>query len=182
MALPPEHQGRRLKELAALGYKNIDLSFVAAATWNEAGKEIVLERGLVQGQDMGTSRCTGPDRQRHQGSVQPDDAAAPWRWSAPRRRRPTSRSRTTACSSATWPKAAKEQKTTPEALRTHMRRAAPFVRARPCSATPDQAQALGQAIAPLHRQARQAHDQRQPKDPAGLGITDAMLGPSRRMR
>ena len=55
MVLPPKGSDEGIKELVALGYKTIDVSFLAAATWNAAANEIAIREISFQGQDMGVS-------------------------------------------------------------------------------------------------------------------------------
>jgi hypothetical protein len=59
LRLPGRHQGEGFKDLAALGYKDLNVSFNTGANWNEAGKELVLREVSARGQDMGSVSLKG---------------------------------------------------------------------------------------------------------------------------
>jgi len=58
-AIPQDSTEQGLKDLAAMGYSNLDLSLVAAARWNEADKEIVLSEISMRGVEMGSAVLRG---------------------------------------------------------------------------------------------------------------------------
>ena len=70
--------------------------------------------------------------------------------------------------------AAKDQKTTPEALRTIYASAAPFV-VSSMIGNSEQATTLGQAIGRFIAKPGKLTHQRQPKNPSGFGVMDAMM-------
>jgi hypothetical protein len=59
LAVPGDTKEDGFKELAALGYKDVNLSFATAASWNEPGKEIVVREVSARGQDMGSVSLKG---------------------------------------------------------------------------------------------------------------------------
>ena len=59
-----------IKDLLDLGYKNLDLSFMLAAGWNEAASEMTLREVSAHGQDMGSVSLTGLLGNVEQGRLQ----------------------------------------------------------------------------------------------------------------
>jgi hypothetical protein len=59
VAVPADTTEDGFKELAALGYKDVNVSFATAASWNEPGKEIVVREVSARGQDMGAVSFRG---------------------------------------------------------------------------------------------------------------------------
>jgi hypothetical protein len=57
--VPPNAKDDVLKELVAMGYKTLDVSFATAASWNEPGSEIVVREVSLRGSDMGTAVLRG---------------------------------------------------------------------------------------------------------------------------
>lgn len=52
-SVPPGAKQDGLRELAEIGYTRVDLSGLVAASWNEAGNELVVREVSVRGGDMG---------------------------------------------------------------------------------------------------------------------------------
>jgi hypothetical protein len=59
MAIPADTKEEGLKELAGLGYRNLDFSWLTAATWNESGNELVLRESSFSGAQMGSTTLRG---------------------------------------------------------------------------------------------------------------------------
>jgi hypothetical protein len=59
MAIPPDTKEDGLQEIAALGYRNLDLSWLTAASWNEAGNELVVKEMSISGAQMGSASLRG---------------------------------------------------------------------------------------------------------------------------
>src|SRR5918993_1876005 len=75
-AVPPNAQDDGLKTLAALGYGALDLSLVTAASWNEAGNELVVREVSVRGADMGSAVLRGVLTDVGRDVFNPDSAVA----------------------------------------------------------------------------------------------------------
>ena len=58
-SVPPGAKQDGLRELSELGYTKVDISSTVAASWNEAGKEIVLREVSMRGSDMGAVTLRG---------------------------------------------------------------------------------------------------------------------------
>ena len=85
MAIPADTKEEGLKELAGLGYRNLDFSWVTAATWNESGNELVRSRDLVQRRPDGQHDPARHHRRRHaRTSSTPTARSRSWRSSARR--------------------------------------------------------------------------------------------------
>ena len=59
IALPPNSKEDGIRDLLDLGYKNLDMSFLLAAAWNEAKEEIAVSELSFQGKDMGSISISG---------------------------------------------------------------------------------------------------------------------------
>jgi hypothetical protein len=55
MAIPADTEEEGLKELAQLGYRNLDMSWLTAAIWNEPGNELVVREVSLKGAQMGNA-------------------------------------------------------------------------------------------------------------------------------
>jgi hypothetical protein len=58
-AIPADAKEDGLRELAAMGYRLLDVSFGTAASWSEPGSEVVLREVSVRGADMGSAVLRG---------------------------------------------------------------------------------------------------------------------------
>jgi hypothetical protein len=174
MALPSKSTDDGVKELAALGYKNIDVSLVAAATWNESANEIALKEVSVQGQDMGSLSLTGTIGNVTKDLFSPDEATAAAALIGAKAKSADIVVEDKGLLGRYLTQAAKEQKTTPEALRTIYASAAPFV-VSSMIGNSEQASTLGQAIGRFIAKPGKLTLNAQPKNPSGFGVMDAML-------
>jgi hypothetical protein len=58
-AVPERSREEGLKNLAALGYKNIDVSWLFHTSWNEPGSELLVRELSFKGTDMGSVSLRG---------------------------------------------------------------------------------------------------------------------------
>lgn len=174
IALPSNSTDDLVKELVALGYKTLDSSFLVAATWNEAANEIALKEVSVQGQDMGTLSLTGTIGNVTKDLFSPDEATAAAALIGAKAKSADVIVEDKGLLGRYLANAAKEQKTTPEALRTIYASAAPFV-VSSMMGNSEQAKTLGQAIGRFIAKPGKLTLNAQPKNPSGFGVMDAML-------
>ena len=76
MAIPPDTKEEGLQDLAQLGYRNLDLSWVTAASWNEAGNELVVREMSFSGAQMGSTNLRGTFGGVTKDVFNPDNAVA----------------------------------------------------------------------------------------------------------
>jgi hypothetical protein len=76
MAIPADAKEDGLKELAELGYRNLDLSWLTAASWNETGNELLLREMSVRGAQMGSANLRGAFGGVTKDVFDPDNAVA----------------------------------------------------------------------------------------------------------
>jgi hypothetical protein len=174
MALPSKSTDDGVKELTALGYKNIDVSLMAAATWNESANEIALKEISVQGQDMGSLSLTGTIGNVTKDLFSADEATAAAALIGAKAKSADIVVEDKGLLGRYLTNAAKEGKTTPEALRTIYASAAPFV-VSSLIGNSEQASTLGQAIGRFIAKPGKLTLNAQPKNPSGFGVMDAML-------
>ncbi|EIM28498.1 hypothetical protein [Microvirga lotononidis] len=176
MALPSNSSDDGIKELVALGYKNVDVSFGAAATWNESTSEIMLNEVSFQGQDMGTVGLSGRIGNVGKDIFNADTAIATVALVGAKAKALDLTVQNSGLFERYMAKAAKEQKTTPESLRRTYAAAAAFVVPAMLGSS-DQAQALSQAIARFIAKPGKLTINATPKDPSGFGIAEAVVLP-----
>jgi hypothetical protein len=158
----------------ALGYKDIDVSLLAAATWNESTSEIALSEVSAQGQDMGSLSLAGTIGSVSKELFSPDEAIAAAALIGMKAKSADVVVEDRGLLGRYLAQAAKEQKTTPEALRTIYASAAPFV-VSSMMGNSEQAKTLGQAIGRFIAKPGRLTVNAQPKNPSGFGVMDAML-------
>jgi len=176
MALPPNSTDDGIKELVALGYKNVDVSFLAAATWNEATSEIALSEVSFQGQEMGNIALTGVIGNVGKDLFNADTALATVALLGAKAKALDLTVENKGLFERYMTKAAKEQKTTPESLRRTYAAAAAFVVPAMIGSS-EQAQTLSQAIARFIAKPGKLTVNATPKEPSGLGIAEAVMLP-----
>ncbi|MGF9758321.1 hypothetical protein AAII07_24270 [Microvirga sp. 0TCS3.31] len=174
LALPSNSTDDGVKELVALGYKNIDLSLLAAATWNEATKEISLSEVSAQGQEMGSIVLKGLIGNAGKDLFDADTAIATVALAGTKAKALDVVVENKGLFERYMAKAAKEQKTTPEALRRTYGAAAAFV-VPAMIGDSEQAQVLSQAIARFIAKPGKLTVNATPKDPSGFGIAEAVV-------
>jgi hypothetical protein len=176
MALPSNSTDDGIRELMALGYKNIDVSLLAAATWNEAASEIALNEVSFQGLDMGNIGLTGRIGNVGKDLFNADTAIATVALVGARAKALDLTVENKGLFERYMDIAAKEQKTTPEALRRTYAAAAAFVVPAMIGSS-EQARTLSQAIARFIAKPGKLTVNATPKDPSGLGIAEAVVLP-----
>ena len=176
MALPSNSTDDGIKELVALGYKNIDVSLLAAATWNEAASEITLNEVSFQGQDMGIIGLTGRIGNVGRDLFNADTAIATVALVGAKAKALDLTVENKGLFERYMANAAKEQKTTPESLRRTYAAAAAFV-VPAMIGNSEQAQILSKAIARFIAKPGKLTINATPKDPSGLGIAEAVVLP-----
>jgi hypothetical protein len=174
MALPSNSTDDGIKELVALGYKNIDVSLLAAATWNEAASEIALNEVSFQGLDMGTIGLTGRIGNVGKDLFNADTAIATVALVGARAKALDLTVENKGLFERYMAKSAKEQKTTPESLRRTYAAAAAFVVPAMIGSS-EQARTLSQAVARFIAKPSKLTVNATPKDPSGLGIAEAVV-------
>lgn len=173
MALPSNSTDDGIKELVALGYKTIDASLLAAATWNEAASEITFNEVSLQGQGMGNIGLTGRIGNVGKDLFNADTAIATVALVGAKAKALDLTVENQGLFERYMAKAAKEQKTTPEALRRTYAAAAAFVVPAMIGSS-EQAQTLSQAIARFIAKPGKLTVNATPKDPSGFGIAEAV--------
>jgi hypothetical protein len=174
MALPSNSTDDGIRELVALGYKDIDVSLLAAATWNEASNEITLSEVSAQGRDMGTVVLTGLIANAGKDLFNADTAIATVALAGAKAKVLDITVENRGLFERYMAKAAKEQKTTPEALRRTYAAAAAFV-VPAMIGNSEQAQVLSQALGRFIAKPGRLTINATPKDPAGFGLVDAVM-------
>ncbi|HZH52566.1 MAG TPA: hypothetical protein VEZ16_11875 [Microvirga sp.] len=171
--LPPDSQEDGIKDLLALGYRNIDLSFLLAANWNEAAGELALSEVSVDGRDMGSVTLTGILGNVSKEVFDPDTAVASVALIGAKAKSLEVTVRNTGLFERFLETTAKEEKTTPEALRrTYGTAAAVAIPA--MLGNSEQAKTLSQAVARFIAKPGRLTINAQAKDPAGLGVVDLL--------
>lgn len=162
------------QQLRALGYKSLDSSSVVAATWNEASNEITITEFSLDGKDMGSVRVTGLI-----GNVSPDLFSADE--GAASAALLNSKAKSASVVIENWglldryiETTAKEEGTTPDALKKMYAGGAPLVLSSMIGNS-DQSKVLGQAIARFIEKPKKLTIEAQPKSASGFGIMDVML-------
>jgi hypothetical protein len=173
MALPSNGTDDAIKELVALGYRNIDISLLAAATWNEASNEIMLSEVSAQGHEMGTVTVTGLISNAGKDLFNADTAIATVALAAAKAKALDITVENRGLFDRYLAKTAKEQKSTPEALRRTYAAAAAFV-VPAMIGNSEQAQTLSQAIGRFIAKPGKLTLHATPKDPSGFGLVDAL--------
>jgi hypothetical protein len=176
MALPSSSTDDAVKELVALGYKDIDVSLLAAATWNEAASEIAVSEVSFQGQEMGNITLTGRIGNVGRDLFNADTAIATVALVGAKAKALDLTVENKGLFERYLSKSAKEQKTTPESLRRTYAAAAAFVVPAMIGSS-EQAQTLSQAIARFIAKPGKLSVNATPKDPSGLGIAEAVVLP-----
>lgn len=173
MALPSDSQEDGIKDLVALGYHNLDLSFMVAASWNEATSELHLREVSAEGRDMGSLSLTGILSNVSKDVFDADTAIASVALVDAKAKSVDLTVQNSGLFERYLDKTAKEQKTTPEALRRSYGTAA-AVAIPAIIGNSDQAKTLSQAIARFIAKPGRLTINAQAKDPAGLGVADLM--------
>ncbi|HST93720.1 MAG TPA: hypothetical protein VLJ78_02990 [Microvirga sp.] len=173
MALPGDSPEDGIKDLLALGYQSLDLSFLLAANWNEATGELNLREVSAEGQDMGSVLMSGILGNVSRDVFDPDTAAASVALIAARAKSLDLTVQNSGLFERFLAQTAREGKTTPEALRrTYGTAAAVAIPA--MIGNSEQARTLSQAVARFIAKPGRLTISAQAKDPAGVGVVELM--------
>ncbi|HEV2558507.1 MAG TPA: hypothetical protein VGU45_07760 [Microvirga sp.] len=173
MPLPATSDEEGLKDLVALGYKSLDLSLAAAATWNEAGQEIVLREVSASGAEMLNLRATGVIGNVTRDVFHADTALATVAALGASAKSLDITVENTGLFERYIAQEAKKQRRTPESLRREYGSTAAF--AIPALlGNSDQAKGLGQAVARFVAKPARLRIAARARSAAGLGIADVM--------
>ena len=170
-AVPPDTKEEGLRDLAAMGYGNLDLSLVAAATWNEAGNEVVLREVSLRGAGMGSATLRGILGNVGKDAFNPDSAIAAVALLGATARQVEIAIENKGLFERVIAQEARKQKRSPEDLRREYGMAAavavPAVLGNSASA-----KAVGQAIARFVVRPGRLTVSARARDSAGLGLSD----------
>lgn len=175
-SVPPKSQEEGLKELAALGYKAVDLSFLTAAVWNEAAQEIAISEMSLRGAEMGSVTVRGILGNVPRDAFNPDSAVAMVALIGATAKTLDVTVENRGLLDRLIEQEARKQKKKPEEVRREYGMAAAVVGPTMLGNSPS-AKALGQALARFVAKPGRLVIQAKAKDPAGVGLADmAMLG------
>jgi hypothetical protein len=174
MNLPAKSSEDGIKDLLALGYKSLDMSLALAARWNEAGNELAIREFTLQGHELGRVSLTGLLGNISKDAFDPDTAVASVALIGARAKSLEMTVENTGLFDRYLAKTAKDEKTTPEALRrTYGTIAAVGIPS--LLGNSEQAKAVGQAVARFIAKAGRLTINAQAKDAEGLGIAEAVM-------
>lgn len=173
-ALPDNSTDDLVQQLAGLGYKTVTSSFVVAAHWNEAANEIRLSEASVQGQDMGSLSFTGLIGNVSKDLFSADEATAAAAMLGLKGKNVHAVVEDKGLLNRYLTQAAKEQKTTPEALRKLYAGAVPLVLSSMIGNS-EQTSKLADAIAGFIAKPGKLTVDATPKNASGFGFMDAAL-------
>jgi len=171
LAVPPDAADNGLKELAAMGYKTLDLSFLTAATWNEPANELIVREVSVSGADMGRATLKGVLGNVGRDAFNADSAVALVALVGATARSLDLTVENKGLFERALAEAARKQKRTPDDLRREYGMAAAVAIPAVLGSSPA-AKSLGQAIARFVAKPGRLAISARTKDPAGLGIAD----------
>lgn len=173
-ALPAESSDELVQQLAALGYKSVTSSFAVAANWNEAANEIRLSEVSLEGQEIGSLSLNGLIGNVSKDLFSVDEATAAAAAINLKAKEAHIVVEDKGLLNRYLTQAAKDQKTTPEALRKLYAGAAPLVLSSMIGSS-EQASTLAEAISKFIAKPGKLTIDATPKNPAGFGFMDAVL-------
>jgi hypothetical protein len=171
LAVPPDSTENGLRELAAMGYKALDLSFLTAANWNEPANELVVREVSVSGADMGRTTLKGVLGNVGRDAFNADSAVALVALVGATARNLDLTVENKGLFERALAEAARKQKRSPDDLRREYGMAAAVAIPAVLGSSPA-AKSLGQAIARFVAKPGRLAISARTKDPAGLGIAD----------
>ncbi|NIX77233.1 hypothetical protein [Microvirga terricola] len=171
MELPAKSDEEGIRDLIALGYKNLDLSLLLSALWNAETEELNIREYSLSGQDMGSISMTGLLGGVTKDVFDPDTAIAAVALVGAKAKALDITVENKGLFERYLEKAAKEQKTKPETLRATYGTAA-AVALPSIIGTSEQAKALSQAIARFIAKPGRLTVNAKTKDPSGLSLVD----------
>ena len=165
-----------IKEIVALGYNTVDMSWALAANWNEAAKEVALSEVSLQGADMGRLSLKGVIAGVSRDVFDPDTTTATISLLGATARSVDLTVENTGLFERVLAAEAKKQKKTVDALRREYGAAAAVAIPMILGNT-EQAKTLGQAVAKFVAKPGRLRITAKAKDPAGLGVADVLSAP-----
>jgi hypothetical protein len=170
-AVPSSTTQDGLKDLAAMGYRDVDLSFVTAASWNEPANELVLREVSIRGSDMGSAVLRGVLANVGKDVFNPDTAIATVALVGASARNLDLTVENKGLFERLMAQEGKKQKKSPEDLRREYGMAAAI--AIPAMlGNSGAAKSLGQTVARFVAKPGRLTVSARSRDPAGLGIAD----------
>lgn len=173
-ALPEDSSDELAQQLAALGYKSLTSSFTLAANWNETAGEIKLSEASFQGQEMGSFSLTGLIGNVSKDLFSTDEAAVAAAAIGLKAKEAHIVIEDKGLLNRYLSQAAKDQKTTPDALRKLYAGAAPLVISAMIGSS-EQASTLAEAVSKFITKPGRLTIDATPKNPSGFGVMDAVL-------
>ncbi|HEX2553293.1 MAG TPA: hypothetical protein VHL98_06310 [Microvirga sp.] len=174
MPIDPNTQEEGLKDLASLGYKQLDLSFTTAANWNEAGNELVIREVSTRIPEMGAISLKGVIGNVTKDVFNADSAIATVALVGATAKNLDLTVENGGLFERFLTRESKKQSKTPEALRRELGTAA-AVMVPALLGNSAQAKTLGQAVARFVAKPGRLSISAKTKSSAGLGFTDVMM-------
>jgi hypothetical protein len=169
--VPANSEEDGLKDLAAMGYRTLELSFATAASWNEPGNELVVREVSVRGADMGSLLLRGVLANVGRDVFNPDSAIAMTALVGATARNLDLTVENKGLFERLVAQEARKQKKSPEDLRREYGIAAAIAIPSMLGSSAT-AKAVGQAVARFVAKPGRLNISARTKDPAGLGIAD----------
>jgi hypothetical protein len=174
MPIDPATQDEGLKDLASLGYKQLDLSFTTAANWNEAGNELVIREVSTRIPDMGAISLKGVIGNVTKDVFNADTAIATVALVGAAAKNLDLTIENGGLFERFLNRESKKQSKTPEALRRELGTAV-AVMVPALLGNSGQAKTIGQAVARFVAKPGRLSISAKTKSSAGLGFTDVMM-------
>ncbi|MGO4704274.1 hypothetical protein AB4072_00655 [Microvirga sp. 2MCAF38] len=171
MTLPPTSKEDGIKDLLALGYKDLDLSFLISSAWNETTNEIAIRDLSFEGKDMGQVSLRGTLGNVTKDVFNADTAVATVAAMAAKAKSAELFIENKGLFDRYLASEAREQKTKPEALRRTYGAAAAMI-IPSLLGNSDKAETLSQVIAKFIAKPGRLTIKAQSKDPAGLSVVE----------
>jgi hypothetical protein len=170
-AVPATAEEERLRDLAAMGYGKLDLSFTTALSWSESASELALREVSVRGADMGSAMVRGVFANVSKDVFNPDSAVAMVALIGATARNLDMTIENNGLFERVIAQEAKKQKRSPEDLRREYGMAA-AIAVPGMLGNSQQSKAVGQAVARFIAKPGRLNISLRAKDPGGLGIAD----------
>ncbi|HEY8384272.1 MAG TPA: hypothetical protein VIL09_19195 [Microvirga sp.] len=171
VALPRDSKEEGVKDLVALGYKDLDLSLGLEANWNEAGNELLIQDLSASGAGIGSIRVRGTLGNVTKDVFNPDTAIATVALVGATAKSLTINVENTGLFDRYLAEEARKSKRTPESLRREYGGAAAFAVPMMLGGS-QQAKTLGQAVARFIARPTRLSINARTKSPEGLGLAD----------
>jgi hypothetical protein len=172
LALPQDTKEEGVKDLVALGYKDLDFSLGFEASWNEAGNELLVQDLSASGAGMGSVRVRGTLGNVTKDVFNPDTAIATVALVGATAKNVAITVENTGLFDRYLAEEARQSKRTPESLRREYGSAAAFAVPMMLGGS-QQAKTLGQAVARfIARPPTRLSINARTRSPEGLGLAD----------